>query len=264
MFLYAVVTSINRFRTTRGLFRWIIKLIVLVQSFLLWASKKEYKTFSDCFFHYQKQAKHPWINERTIEYPWIAENIAELEKCQVLDVGAKEGLPSTDILLNNSNIVYTIDINTTLITQTTNNLIIKKGDIRATPFESGFFDAVIAVSTLEHIGIPGRYGIEKLDDSGDFKAMSEIHRILKPGGKVFVTLPYGFGKSLPLNRLYNDARINTLFEKFAITKKEYFRYSTQYEMWFKVREPFASENDWDIEPWYSLGCFCATKQVDSQ
>jgi SAM-dependent methyltransferase len=260
MFLYAVVAFINRFRSTRRFFNWIVEVIILIQSLLLWVNKKEYKTFSDCHFHFQKQAKHPWINERAIEYPWIAKNIAEIKKCRVLDVGAKEGLPSTDILLNNLNTVYTIDINTSKKTQIINNVIIEKGDIRSTTFETEFFDAVVVVSTLEHVGIPGRYGIEQSDDSGDFKAMSEIYRILKPGGRVLVTVPYGIGKSMPLNRLYTDVRIKKLFENFTLTKNEYFRFLTQYEMWFEVPEPIAAENNWDNEPWYALGCFYATKR----
>lgn len=259
-FLFVVTTIINRFHRTRQLLGWLIDLIVFLQSLLMLISKKEYRFFSDCLFHFKKQSHHPWIHERSIEYPWIAKNIADIKNCRVLDVGAKEGLPSTDILLNNLNSVYAIDINASQITPTTNNVIIKKGDIRSTPFENNFFDAVVVISTLEHVGVSGRYGIEQPDDTGDYKAMAEIFRILKPGGKVLITVPYGEGKSLPLNRLYNDTRIDELLENFTVNNKEYFRYLSQYEMWFEVSEPIAAENNWDVEPWYALGCFCATKQ----
>ena len=258
-FLFAMISTLNRFQKTRRLFGWLINLLVFFQSFFMWICKKEYSSFSDCLFHFKKQSKHPWINERTIEYSWIAKNISEIKNCYVLDVGAKEGLPSTDLLLNNKNIVYTIDINTSEVNQPNENLILKKGDIRATPFENNFFDAVIAVSTLEHVGISGRYGIAESDEEGDFKAMAEIFRILKPGGCVFITVPYGVGRSLPLNRLYSSDRITKLFEKFIVTKNDFFTFNTTYNMWFEVPEPTAKENNWDYDPWYSLGCFYATK-----
>lgn len=259
MFLFALVSSINRFNKTRRLFHWLIEIIILLQSLILWANKKEYKHLSDCLFHFRKQSSHPWTHERSIEYPWVAKNITDLQNCCVLDVGAKEGLPSTDLLLNNHNSVYTIDLNTSQIPQSTRGLIVKKGDIRATPFGNGFFDAVVVVSTLEHIGVPGRYGIEEADETGDFKAMAEIFRILKPGGKVLITVPYGVGRSLPLNRLYTSSRIKEVLGKFKIFRTEYYRYFTAYDMWFEVTEPIAAKNNWDIEPWYSLGCFVVVK-----
>jgi len=258
-FLFAIVSSVNRFQKSKLLFGWLVYIIILLQSFVAWVAQKEFRSFNDCYFHYKKQSNHPWIHERSIEYPWIARNISEIKNCCALDVGAKEGLPSSDILLSNNNVVYTIDINTSKTIQSNNKLIIKNGDIRSTPFNDGFFDAVIAVSTLEHVGISGRYGIERSDQDGDISAMAEIYRILKPGGKVLLTLPYGVGKSLPLNRLYNGERVNKLFKKYTMINKEYFKYDSKYAMWFEIPESLASENNWDIEPWYALGCFCAQK-----
>lgn len=258
-FLFAIVSSLNRFQKSRRLFGWFVYLLVLLQSVIAWVTQKEFRSFADCYFHYKKQSKHPWIHERSIEYPWIAKNISEIKNCCVLDVGAKEGLPSSDILLNNNNVVFTIDINASNSIQSNNRLIIKNGDICSTPFNNEFFDAVIAVSTLEHIGILGRYGIDQPDQEGDISAMVEIFRILKPGGKVFITLPYGVGKSLPLNRLYNVDRVNRLFEKYTNIKKEYFKFDSKYAMWFEVPESTAAENNWDVDPWYSIACCSAEK-----
>jgi SAM-dependent methyltransferase len=55
-------------------------------------------------------------------------------------------------------------------------VILSSGSILEMPFADGFFDAVVSVSTLEHI--------EDLD-----KAMSEMSRVLKPGGEIILSFP---------------------------------------------------------------------------
>jgi SAM-dependent methyltransferase len=251
---FAIIASLNRFHKTQALFGWLIGLLVFFQSVLIWASRKEFRSFSDCLLHSRKQAKHPWIHERAIEYPWVYKKITDLTNTKVLDVGAKNGLPTTDMLLANHNRVYTIDINASQ-SQSTGNLIIMKGDILSTSFEDNFFDAIVIVSTIEHIGIPGRYGVTAGDESGDLRAMQEIFRILSPGGRVLVTIPYGLGKSLPLNRLYNSQRTQELFKMFEIIEAQYYKYYAAYQMWFEVPESTAAKNNWDTEPWYALACF---------
>lgn len=57
-----------------------------------------------------------------------------------------------------------------------NNVILKSGSILEIPFEDNFFDAIVSVSTLEHIN--------DLD-----KAMSEIKRAIKPGGDIVLSFP---------------------------------------------------------------------------
>lgn len=53
------------------------------------------------------------------------------------------------------------------------------GDIHHLPFTNGSVDAIICIAVLEHVENP-------------FKAMSEIHRVLKPGGFCFIYVPFLF------------------------------------------------------------------------
>jgi SAM-dependent methyltransferase len=52
-------------------------------------------------------------------------------------------------------------------------------DIHDLKFEDGSFDAVVCWSILEHVPYPQ-------------KAISELHRVLKPGGQIWVQLPFLF------------------------------------------------------------------------
>ncbi len=51
------------------------------------------------------------------------------------------------------------------------------GDIHSLPFEDGYADCVICTGTLEHVADP-------------FKAVSELYRVLKPGGIVHIDVPF--------------------------------------------------------------------------
>jgi ubiquinone/menaquinone biosynthesis C-methylase UbiE len=55
-------------------------------------------------------------------------------------------------------------------------VILKNGSVLAIPFADGFFDAVVSVSTLEHI--------PDLD-----KAMAEMSRVLSSGGEMILSFP---------------------------------------------------------------------------
>jgi ubiquinone/menaquinone biosynthesis C-methylase UbiE len=61
------------------------------------------------------------------------------------------------------------------------------------PFEDNVFDAIFCVSTLEHVGMNNTiYGLGVEDDHvSQLDAMREMYRILKPKGKLLLTLPFG-------------------------------------------------------------------------
>jgi SAM-dependent methyltransferase len=68
-----------------------------------------------------------------------------------------------------------------------------RGDVLSLPFPDGSFDAVIAAEVLEHI-------------PNDEAAMAEIARVVKPGGKVAVTVPRWWPEQInwALSNEYHD------------------------------------------------------------
>lgn len=62
-------------------------------------------------------------------------------------------------------------------------------------FKDSSFDAISAISTIEHI-----------PDDGDIKALTEIGRAIKPGGLVFVSVPY--------NQEYREGTWGTWFQRY--------------------------------------------------
>jgi SAM-dependent methyltransferase len=63
-----------------------------------------------------------------------------------------------------------------------------QGDLYRLPFAAGTFDLVFNSSTMEHL-------------DGFDRALGEMVRVTRPGGRIFVGVPYKYGLFLPFNLL---------------------------------------------------------------
>jgi SAM-dependent methyltransferase len=63
------------------------------------------------------------------------------------------------------------------------------GDILLLPFADDSLDSLSCLHVIEHIGL-GRYG-DPIDPHGSIKAAQELQRIVRPGGKLLLSLPIG-------------------------------------------------------------------------
>lgn len=85
-----------------------------------------------------------------------------------------------------------------------------QGDIFKLPFPDGFFDRIIIAEVMEHL-------------YEDEKALAELVRILKPGGRVAVTVPTCFTERV--YRLLSDEYFNTpgghvrIYHPFELAQK---------------------------------------------
>jgi SAM-dependent methyltransferase len=153
---------------------------------------------------------------RIIEYAFAIEKLIVLGAGKTLDVGCTARLnylPPTLCSLGWE--VWGIDLREFKFRHSNFHFVL--GDIRKTDFPDNFFDAVYAVSTLEHIGLSGRYGITKKDTGGDARAVEETARILRPGGRLICTVPWGRQARIisPLQRIYDQPGLESLFEHWV-------------------------------------------------
>jgi len=184
-------------------------------------SKWGIRTFQKVFPEYF--AKEPLApSDRYIEYPFVIKNLPK-PPAKILDVGCA-GSYFPLLLAGFGYEVWGTDLREYAIINKIkfDNFSFVKGDIRRTTFADNYFDAVTTISTIEHIGISGRYG-EKEDLDGDRKAMEEMRRISKPAGIIILTIPFGKAKIIrPFSRIYDEALINQLVQGFEIIKEEYY------------------------------------------
>ena len=208
----------------------------------------------DCALLQKIKKNQPPASDRFIEYPWMLANI-NIKDGRLLDIGST----ICDNLFNT--LPKTIEINGLNLNEIkfkNKEIKFKKGDIRKTDFPDNYFDCITCISTLEHIGVSGRYNSDE-DPEGDKKAITEIKRILKPGGTLLLTVPYGIKDVLPINKLYNQERLNNLLNGFSEINKEYKKFNQDWHVWLTTSEENASRTDMIKDKWYAIALIKAKK-----
>jgi SAM-dependent methyltransferase len=156
------------------------------------------------------------VNERIIEVPWLFQNINLPKGSKILDFGCNRSKVSIEL----ASLGYkVIGVDLLPYHYSHKNFEFIQGDFLQISLPSNSFDAVIAISTIEHCGLP-YYGSPCPD--GDKKAMSKIWEVLKHGGLAIITVPYAteFSKN-NATRIYDEKTLKDLLSNFVIVREEY-------------------------------------------
>lgn len=133
-------------------------------------------------------------DERVVEYPWL---FAQELRGRALDAGSV--LNHAHILERFLRRVQSLHIVTLAPEAAAYG---EKGvsyiyeDLRDLPYGDGWFDTVLSISTLEHVGMDNsQYGgpaTRASDPEAETTtAIHELRRVLAPHGSLYVTVPYG-------------------------------------------------------------------------
>ena len=118
------------------------------------------------------------------------------------------------------------------------NVSFRQADLIALPPDLlEYTDSISALHAIEHFGL-GRYG-DPIDADGHLKALSNIHRILKPGGRFYFSVPIG-----PQGIVYNAHRVFDLSYLVQLFEKDYTITALSY---IDDNEQFVANADWHSE-----------------
>ena len=94
------------------------------------------------------------------------------------------------------------------------NVDAMRGDVMTARLFECRADAIISLSTIEHIGL-GRYDHDPLDPYGDIKTIQRLREHLAPGGFIYFDVPYAPEGYFLLNgnkcRVYDDVALRERF-----------------------------------------------------
>jgi len=86
------------------------------------------------------------------------------------------------------------------------------------------FELVLNCSTVEHVGLAGRYGVEQDQPDGDIEAMRKLRHVMKPGGTMLLTIPVGQDRVFPpMCRVYGKERLPRLTDGFEVVEEKYWK-----------------------------------------
>lgn len=105
-------------------------------------------------------------------------------------------------------------------------------DLRKLSYPDGFFDAVVSISTLEHIGMDNTLlytsAMEKRENVplAYLDAVKEMRRVLKESCSFYATVPFGKYKNYGWFQVFDDKMIRNLVDVFSPSSvsEVYFKY----------------------------------------
>ncbi len=135
------------------------------------------------------------------------------------------------------------------------------GDILKLSLPTKHFDLVINCSTVEHVGLAGRYGVTESSPDGDLEAMARLKELMKSGALMLLTLPIGQDAVFyPVHRVYGTERLPRLLEGYEVEKETFWVKDNQNRWVLAEKEAAlsfkASAGSWNpLRNIYALGCF---------
>ena len=163
------------------------------------------------------------LDERVIEYPWLFSKMEQGSQ-NVLDAGSTFNY---NYLVNHP-VIVSKDL--TICTFAPEDLSFNKNkisyaynDLRNLPFKDNLFEIVFSQSTIEHIDMDNSmygYDISHNEDAGkksyDYLiAVNEMIRVLKTGGSLLLTFPYGKFEHHGFFQQFDNEMLDKILELFS-------------------------------------------------
>jgi hypothetical protein len=171
--------------------------------------------------------------DRDIEWSWVAANLPD-GSGEALDFGpggswmgllaARRGWRVTAVDLNPAEHFYRHP-----------RLGFTIGDLLTLSLPADFFELIINCSTVEHVGLAGRYGVTEDSSDGDLAAMQRLRWMMRANGRMLLTVPVGRDRVFrPWHRVYGRTRLPELLRGYKVISKEF---------WTKD-----ADNRWNVAP----------------
>jgi SAM-dependent methyltransferase len=159
------------------------------------------------------------IDERCVEYPWV---LAQLRGsgCLLLDAGSAM---NHDILIGHPIVQQKTMHILTLAPE--KECFWHKGisylfaDLRDIPIRNEYYETIVSISTLEHIGFDNTLYSKQLSycehcPEDVTKAMHQLSRVLKPGGLLLFTVPFGASQDCGSFRQFDRKSLSKAIGEF--------------------------------------------------
>jgi SAM-dependent methyltransferase len=172
------------------------------------------------------------LDARVVEIPWVLAHVAR-QPGRLLDAGSSlnhECVLRAPALANKNITIVTLAPEAQCHWRLGISYVF--GDLRNIDFRDGCFDAIVCISTIEHVGMDNTMyaGTVDMAQPGDTKefllAVRELKRVLKPGGTLYITFPFGEYENHGWFQQFDSLLTDRLIEEFSPSRfnETIFRY----------------------------------------
>ncbi len=210
------------------------------------------------------------IDERIVEYGWFFEKL-QREPALMLDAGSAlnhEILLGHEKLRNKKLFISTLAPESTAFWQRGISYVFE--DLRTTCFREMMFDCICCISTIEHVGLDNTilYTCDqgkKENRPEDYLPLVEVlHSLLKPGGSLYLTLPFGKAKNHGWFQVFDSEMVSSLVDRFGPGRhtEEIFQYSGDcWQLSSRQQAKHATCFDINVQKTYDSDCAAFSRAV---
>jgi SAM-dependent methyltransferase len=154
------------------------------------------------------------VNERIVEQPYVFAAVATAGPAprRVLDVGGGESTVGLS-LASMGHEVTVVDPRGAPLEHP--GLTVIKSRLDEVGDEAGPFDVAVALSAIEHFGL-SHYTGEEGDTRADLEAVRRMGELLRPGGRLVLTVPLGEPSVDDFQRVYDLAGVRALVQGWEV------------------------------------------------
>lgn len=153
------------------------------------------------------------VNERILEQPFVFGALAGLPAgARILDVGGSESTVGLSLA--------TLGHEVTIVDPRAHPLPHPNLQHAACRLDelggiAGGFDAAIVLSAVEHFGLE-HYGLDATDERLDLAALVTLRELVRPGGLLVLTAPFGVASVDAFQRVYDEAGLAELLAGWQV------------------------------------------------
>jgi SAM-dependent methyltransferase len=196
------------------------------------------------------------LDERCVEYPWLFAQF-DTQPERILDAGSALNhafLLDRPIWTGKKLHILTLAPETQCYWERGISYLFE--DLRQIPVRDNYYDTVVCISTLEHVGFDNRQftgaGTCEENRPEDFVlAVREMRRTLKPSGRLLLTVPFGRYRNMGTQQVFDGDLLEEAIAAFqpAGVTRTFFCYTEQGWQFAAVSECKEKEYvDWIMLP----------------
>lgn len=164
------------------------------------------------------------LDERVVECPWAISRVRPGSGL-LLDAGSVLNTPmflDAPELSQQKIIIYSLEMDSVRLDPRLSYL---HGDFREPVLRDGIFDTIVCISTVEHIGMwpipkpPYEVTLKQQQPEKDLLAyrgvIKTFHNLLKPGGRLLLTVPFGKAQDQDWLQVFGAGQIEDVKQSFG-------------------------------------------------